>query len=483
VNERTSASILTQGDFNDYTVRELTPNRANLYFFGATTVLATQPMTLIKISVENLHVQEIGPMTEKKGYRFAGIAAWLLCGLFYFYQYAIRSAPSVMIPGLAQEFSLTTMGIGTLLALYYYTYSPSNLIAGALLDRYGAKYTIPAGIIMVAIGSILFGVGNEIYASIGRLMQGAGSAFGFVGAVYVATKNLPARYLALAVGATQMFGMAGGSAGQALVNNLVNIQGLPWQSFWIMAGVVGVILAIFLVVLLQKETEKAESPEKKRSILSIFATYKIVFSNPQSYLSGICAGFLFMPTTIGCMTWGVSYLTKGLNIDPLAAGKLAALVPFGWVIGCPLLGYISDQIGRRKPVLIGGAIIMFIILAMALHVENPHLSQFVIAPILLLLGIASGVAMIPYSTIREVNPNHVKASTAGAMNFIVFMMTAQFSTVIGWLLMYVSKHHQDCIEMTDFRLGLVTPLLAGVFLSIIIAFFIKETGVAATNTR
>jgi len=422
-------------------------------------------------------------MTEKKGYRFIGIAAWLLCGLFYFYQYALRSAPSVMIPGLIQAFGLTTMGVSTLLALYYYTYSPSNLIAGALLDRYGDKYTIPAGIIIVAIGSILFGVGNEMYASIGRLMQGAGSAFGFVGAVYVATKNLPARYLALAVGATQMFGMAGGSAGQAFVNNLVNVQGFSWRAFWVMAGVVGIILAISLIMLLQKETEKAESTEKKRSVLSILATYKIVFSNPQSYLSGICAGFLFMPTTIGCMIWGVSYLTKGLNIDPLAAGKLVALVPFGWVIGCPLLGYISDRVGRRKPVLIGGAIIMFIILAMAINVENPHLSQFVIVPILLLFGIASGAAMIPYSTIREVNPNHVKASTAGAMNFIVFIMTAQFATVIGWLLMYVSKHHQNCIDMTDFRLGLVTPLLTGVSLSIIIAFFIKETGAVATNIK
>ena len=33
----------------------------------------------------------------------------------------------------------------------------------------------------------------------------------------------------------------------------------------------------------------------------------------------------------------------------------SASVPFGWIIGCPLLGVVSDRIGRRKPVIIGSA--------------------------------------------------------------------------------------------------------------------------------
>jgi len=411
--------------------------------------------------------------------RYSGVAAWLLCALFYFYQYSLRSAPGVMVPELVQAFGLTTLGISALLGLYYYTYSPASLVAGAVLDRYGAKFSIPAGIVLVAVGCVLFGSGNQMCASAGRLLQGAGSAFGFVGAVYVATRNLPARNLALAVGATQMFGMAGGSAGQAPVNNLVNVQGFPWQTFWIIAGIAGFALAIVLVMLLPKETEAGgKEIKEKGSFFGMFATYKTVFSNPQSYLCGICAGLLFLPTTIGDMIWGASYLTRGLNVDTLAAGRIVALVPFGWVIGCPLLGYISDRTGRRKPVLIGGAIAMVAAMSLALHVEDPHISKFAAVPVALLLGIASGAAMIPYSIIKEVNPDHVKASTAGAMNFIVFMMTAQLSPLIGLLLMEISKRHQDRLEITDFQLALA-PLVAGVILAIIITFFIRETGPAA----
>jgi hypothetical protein len=62
-----------------------------------------------------------------------GIAAWLLCALFYFYQYSLRSAPSVMVPELTGAFGLTTLGVSALLGMYYYTYSPVSLVAGVVL--------------------------------------------------------------------------------------------------------------------------------------------------------------------------------------------------------------------------------------------------------------------------------------------------------------------------------------------------------------
>ena len=42
----------------------------------------------------------------------------------------------------------------------------------------------------------------------------------------------------------------------------------------------------------------------------------------------------------------------------------------------------------------------------------------------LLLGIGSGAAMIPYSIIKEVNPDEVKGSATGAINFLVFTLSA-----------------------------------------------------------
>ena len=82
----------------------------------------------------------------------------------------------------------------------------------------------------------------------------------------------------------------------------------------------------------------------------MFAPYKTVLTNPQSYLCGFSAGLLFLPTTIGGMIWGVAFLRQGWHVDPAEAVTRASMIPLGWVVGAPVLGYIADHFGRRKPV-------------------------------------------------------------------------------------------------------------------------------------
>ena len=39
------------------------------------------------------------------------------------------------------------------------------------------------------------------------------------------------------------------------------------------------------------------------------------------------------------MIWGVPFLRDGLGVGYAEAVDRATMVPLGWVIGCPLLGY------------------------------------------------------------------------------------------------------------------------------------------------
>lgn len=52
----------------------------------------------------------------------------------------------------------------------------------------------------------------------------------------------------------------------------------------------------------------------------------------------------------------------------------------------------------------------------------------------LLLGIASGAAMIPYTVIKEANPDEVNGSATGAINFLTFAVTALLGPLYGKLL-------------------------------------------------
>ena len=39
------------------------------------------------------------------------LMAWLLVAVYYFYQYALRSAPSVMMPQLTEAFGVNALGV------------------------------------------------------------------------------------------------------------------------------------------------------------------------------------------------------------------------------------------------------------------------------------------------------------------------------------------------------------------------------------
>jgi MFS family permease len=399
----------------------------------------------------------------------AFVVAWAFTVIFYFLEYAVRSSPSVMIPELEAAFHTTALGIGAILGVYYYTYSSMSLIAGAALDHLGAKRTVPIGIAVLGIGCLLFSAPTVLTGNIGRLLQGAGSAFAFTGAVYLAAHGFSARYLATAIGATQCVGMLGGSAGQFVVGPMME-HGVGVHVFWV--GLGALILANAVLLYVATPREQLGPHVQGGGFGSLLTPYRVVFSNPQSYLCGAVAGLLFAPTTIGDMIWGVAAFQKDLQLSYHNAVVTASMVPLGWVVGCPLLGWVSDRIGRRKPVIMGSAAIM--ILASAQIAFKPLPISAKVA--MFIFGIASGAAMIPYSIIKEVNPDSVKGSATGGINFLVFAITAFVGPIFA---NHIGKTFGVAADLNlHFQKGVVF-WIACCAAAIVVSFFLRETGRAA----
>ena len=402
----------------------------------------------------------------------AAIGAWLLVGLYYFYQYALRSAPSVMMPQLTDAFGVNALGVSTIVGMFYYGYSPFSLVAGSSMDRFGAKRVIPIGAAVVGIGALLFATGNVTLANIGRFLQGAGGAFALIGAVYLITKKFPASVAASLIGVTQMFGMAGGSAGQFLVGPIIK-SGLSWDRFWIYAGCVGLLISGVLLVLLPKETPKTATGGPG-AFVTLLRSLGQVFRNPQSILCGLISGLLFIPTTILGMTWGVRFLQEARGQEYDAAVMLAATIPLGWMIGCPLLGFISDRLGRRKPVILGGTIMLLAVVTWVLF-GNPEILRG--ATVGILMGIASGAAMLPYSVIKEANPPELGGTATGVVNFLNFTFSALLGPVFGSRLVQMPEGDVG-LALAHYQAGF-KPLLYGIIVALVLTFFLKETGPAS----
>jgi MFS family permease len=389
--------------------------------------------------------------------------AWLITAVYYFYQYALRSSPAVMMPELSNAFGISATAVASMVGLFYYGYSPFSLVAGVTMDRLGPKKVVPLGAAAVGIGALLFATGNSSLASIGRLLQGAGGVFALVGAAYIATTNFPASRAATLIGATQMFGMAGGSAGQFVVGPMIS-SGVSWSSFWVGMGIAGLVISVLLLLLLPGAQSGARRDDWLKTAM---VGMGVVFRNPQSILCGVIAGLLFIPTTIFDMVWGVRYLQEAHGFDYGSAVLRSASVPLGWMIGCPLLGWISDWLGRRKPVIEVSAFVLLGSLAWILYGPADVLPPYVLG---IVMGISSGAAMLPYTVIKEVNPPELSGTSTGVVNFLNFTFSALLGPVFGWILAAVRggaaatthAHYQTTFEALLYGVGVVifiTPLL------------------------
>jgi MFS family permease len=395
--------------------------------------------------------------------------AWLITAVYYFYQYALRSAPAVMMPQLSETFGLSAMGVASMVGLFYWGYSPFSLVAGAAMDRMGPRRVLPLGAAAVGIGALLFASGQSELAGLGRLLQGAGGVFALVGAVYIATSSFPASMAATLIGATQMFGMAGGSAGQFVVGPVIS-AGVPWRGFWVFMGVAGLGIGGALYALLPATGPSAPGGDWLQTALGAMRT---VFTNPQSILCGVIAGLLFIPTTILDMIWGVRYLEEAHGFEYGSAVIRSATVPLGWIVGCPLLGFLSDRLGRRKPVILGGALVLLGCLAWILYGPKDELPPYVLG---LTAGVASGAAMLPYTVIKEANPPEVSGTATGVVNFLNFTFSALLGPVFGWILKTVAGGASS-MTLDHYQMAF-QPLLYGVALAIVLTLVLRETGTA-----
>jgi MFS family permease len=169
----------------------------------------------------------------------------------------------------------------------------------------------------------------------------------------------------------------------------------------------------------------------------------------------------------------VRFLQEGRGRGYDEAVQIAATVPLGWMIGCPLLGFVSDRIGRRKPVIIGSSLVLLAVLAWALFGVHGFFRG---AAVGIVMGIASGAAMLPYTVIKEVNSPGLGGSATGVVNFLNFTFSALLGPVFGRRLVEVSQG-SEVMELSHYQAAF-RPMLLGIVAAVILTCLLKETGPA-----
>src|SRR3990167_8767502 len=189
------------------------------------------------------------------------IHPWIICCigmLFYCFNYFLRVSPSVMQPELSQAFHINASQFGSLAAFYYYAYTPMQLPAGMIYDKFGARFVLFFACLTAAAGlGIFISADNFQSAGLGRFFIGLGTAFAYIGVLKLASDWLPANRFATVAGLTTAFGMASAIFSDIYLTKFVALLG--YKNALITALFIGITLSILILMFLRNKPDDANA--------------------------------------------------------------------------------------------------------------------------------------------------------------------------------------------------------------------------------
>lgn len=408
---------------------------------------------------------------------------WLIvaCGmLFYCYNYFLRVSPSVMQNELTQAFHITSTQFGTLAGLYYLAYTPMQLPAGMIFDKFGARYVLFLACSVALLGLFVFITANNYYSAAGgRFLIGLGTAFAYVGTLKLASLWLPPNRFATVAGLTTAIGMISGAFAQKYLTHV--IEKIGYQNALHSALIMGVFLCIVIVMLVKNRSKQNFANDQEMQAVVNFSelveAIKKIFKSKQMWLIGTIGCLVYLPSSVFLDLWGIPYLKSVYQLDAEQASSLSVYTFYGWIISGPLIGMISDKIKRRCLPLTATGFFAAVLLCIVFYM--PGLTINSLSYIFFFIGFCCGAHPLCFALGKENNPISMSGTAVAVTNMLIMAGGAIFQPVVGKLL---DLHAQGTLgadglpiySASDYTFALsVVPI--GVALGIFLSLFLKET--------
>ena len=357
---------------------------------------------------------------------------WSLAAAFFFAEYFARVDPSVIVPQLMSSFQVGAFALGSLSGYFYYPYIAMQLPVGTLVDRYGPHRLLTLAALLCGGACLMFSMAHSLWvAEISRALMGFTAAFAFVGTLKLATIWFEPRQLGLLAGLTQGIGMLGAAVGEGFFSFVVAEIG--WRNTLAVIALILVILSALIgLIVRDKRPTLLSRMVPDTSQIRIWDGLMIVFRNRHSWRIAVYAGLVYAPTGAFAELWGPSFLHRVYDMKEQWAAVAISVIFLGLAVGGPVLGWFSDRIGLRRPILIGSGLVGLILISIILYI--PHLPGVLLLTVLFFYGVSNMGVALSYAVAGEINPKPVAGISIAFTNMTSVLIAALLQPFIGWLL-------------------------------------------------
>ncbi len=299
-------------------------------------------------------------VTRKPG---ATNVRWLIavvCALGLAINYIDRSAISVSLPFMTQDFHLTPSEQGLILSAFSWTYALMQIPVGSLIDRFGEKVMFGASVFLWSVFTLLTAAARSFGFLLGlRLGLGIGEAGAYPSSAKTVSRWFPQRERARATSIYDSGARIGTAVATPVIAAIIGLWG--WHMVFLIAGVLGVLWAIGWWAMYKMPVDAKSVGVAEMEIITEDAAVA-ASSGPAAGDRPVKVARLLTKRTVWAMmigffcvnfmvtfflTWFPTYLVKERGFDLLKLGVFGAIPPICAILGSYLGGFANDLLLKR----------------------------------------------------------------------------------------------------------------------------------------
>ena len=400
-------------------------------------------------------------------------ALWTVLAAGFLFVNFHRTATAVLADSLARTFDATGAELGLLHASFFYVYAPLQLPAGLIVDRYGPRRVGAGGLGLLTLGVAWFALSESLAtAFLARAVVGLGGSVLYIGTLRFCANWFRADEYATMTGYTVA---AAGLGGILATTPLAVATGaVGWRTATLATAATTGVLALAIAGFVRDTPEQAgvaaegegaataaegegaataaegegaataaegegaataaegegASDTGAATLADVAANVRTVVGERETWLMGailFCVlGVNF--TVLGL--WGVPFLVDTYGVSLARASTVVLVGNVGFVVGSPLLGALSDRLGRRTELVVATAL-LFTLAYAVLAVVPPFP---VVAPVFFVALVANGGVALVFTIGKERHSPSVAGTVTGVVNGCGYFGAALLPALLGGVL-------------------------------------------------
>lgn len=393
---------------------------------------------------------------------------WIVGVAAYVLSITNRTSLSAVGVDAAHLFHADASTLSLFAVLQLAVYGLMQIPVGLLLDRFGSRPIMVAGMLLMSVGQLVMALAPNVgVAIVARMILGAGDAAIFPGVLRLVAIWFPAQRGPLMAQLTGIVGQLGQLV--ALIPLPLLLHSTTWSvAFGSLAGL-GVLFTVLVFALIRNRPPELTHDV---SVNTDTGAIRVVTSQADLRVSlrealahpGTRLGFWTHFTTpfagtAFMMLWGIPFLTSGEGLSIGAASLVTTVyVLFGILFG-PVLGTLSARHPTSRSLMLVLPTIAVQVIAWLAVVLWPGPAPLWLL-IVLAVALASGgpASMVAFDHARTHNPQHRLSTATGVVNGGGFLAALIAIFLIGLALDLQGAGTPSTYSLDAFRWAFLTQL-------------------------